>query len=370
MKIKQWIRAAWLASAMLAGLPASAQITITDETGRTVRLEKPAERIILSEPGDFAVLAMLDDNPARRIVAWNRWRLDVHTLAQWRSIDPAAFDKISQLRIDGPQNLSAEMLISHQPDLVILDHFFGKATQTISRLEQAGIPVAVLTLEADLHGNNPTQGMEALATLIGREARGKEIAGFIRRHLARVNERVAQAKAQGKPAPVVLMEPHAGSGPCCMSVGKGTRMGDLVALAGGKLIGDEIVEGLSGQLNPEYVIARDPDIYIGTGGRHIESRGGLLFGPGVDAAASQASLQRIVKRVGLAQTRAVRDGRAYGIWHSGSPIVNLELVASWIHPELFKDIDPAATQAAIDRYMAKRLDGTFWTALPRQDKGN
>ncbi len=359
--VKKGLMAGWLAAMLMVSPPLFAKIEITDQAGRTVSLEKPAQRIFFSEPGDFTVMAMLDKNPARRIVAWNRWRLDKHTVAHWRSIDPEAFDKISQMVIDGPQNLNAEMLIASQPDLVVLDQFFGNAKQTISRLEQAGIPVAVLNLEADLRLKNPTEGLEKMAILIGNEQRGREVADFIQSHLDRITQRVARLGQDKQARPRVLMEPHAGSGPCCMSVGSGVLMGDLVVLAGGKLLGTEIVEGLSAQLSAEYVISSEPDIYIGTGGRHIEARGGLLLGPDVDPAASLASLKRVTQRVGIAQTPAAMNQKTYGIWHSGYPIVNLELVATWIHPELFADIDPGATLAEINRrFMAKPLGGTFW----------
>lgn len=366
---KPWLRAVWLCCLLLLSLPAAAQIEIVDQAGRTVRLAEPARRIIFSEPGDFTVLAMLDENPAGRIVAWNRWRLDQHTVNQWRSIDPEAFDRITQMSIDGPHNLNAEALIVHAPDLVVLDHFFGSAKQAVSQLEQAGIPVAILSLEANLRLRHPTEGIEKLAVLIGREERGKEVSAFIQEHLGRITERVAQIKAGGVELPTVLMEPHAGSGPCCLSMGEGRSMGDLVVLAGGQLIGSEIIEDMSGQLSAEYVIASDPAVYIGTGGQHMKARGGLLLGADVDAAASRASLKRVLQRVGLAHTRAVREKRAHGIWHSGFSIVNLELIATWLHPESFKDIDPAATLAEIDRrFMAKSLTGTFWTSLAPAEK--
>jgi iron complex transport system substrate-binding protein len=250
----------------------------------------------------------------------------------------------------------------------VLDHFFANAKQTIARLEQAGIPVAVLNLEADLRERNATEGIEKMAILIGREQRGREVADFIVSHVQRITQRVAKLKQQQAALPTVLMEPHAGTGPCCMSVGSGVLMGDLIVMAGGRLLGSEIVEGLSAQLSAEYVIASDPEVYIGTGGRHIEARGGLLLGPDVDPAASRASLQRVTQRVGIAQTSAARNQRSYGIWHSGYPIVNLELIATWLHPELFSDVDPMATLAQINqRFMAKPLTGTFWiTPNPTQ----
>lgn len=356
--------AAGLAACLMAGAPAGAQVEITDQAGRTVRLAEPARRMIFSEPGDFAILALLDQNPAKRIVAWNRWKLDDRTLEKWRSIDPAAFDDITQMVIDGPQNLSAEALIVHAPDLVVLDHFFGKATHAVRQLEQAGIPVAILTLEPNLTQDNPAEGLEKLAVLIGREARGQEVGRFIRARRDRIVQRVAELDAQGVERPTVLMEPHAGIGACCLSMGLGRSMGDLVVLAGGTLIGSEIIDEMSARLGPEYVIAQNPDVYIGTGGRHLESRGGLMLGVDVEPDVARASLDTVMRRVGLQHISAVENGRVHGVWHSGYAIVNLELIATWLHPEHFAEVDPAATQAEIDqRYMTIRLDGTFWTSL-------
>lgn len=362
--IARWCVAAWLVGLSWLGQPVWAQIEIVDQAGRTVRLDEPASRLYLSEPGDFAVLSMLDPNPARRIVAWNRWKLDPATLEQWRNIDPDAFDDIAQMAINGPQNLNAESLIVHEPDLVVLDHFFGTATHTISQLERAGIPVAILTLEPDLRQARPAEGIEKLAILIGRESRGKEIAKLITERRDRVVNGVSRLQAQGKPLPTVLMEPHAGIGPCCLSMGRRGSMGDLVRLAGGTLIGSEIIEAMSGVLSPEYVIASNPEVYIGTGGPHLQSRGGLVLGAGVNAEEAAISLWRTLQRVGLAQSRAVRERRTYGIWHGGLAIVHLELIAKWLHPDEFRDLDPSATQAEINRrFMAQPLTGTFWTSL-------
>lgn len=361
------LSAALLLVGVLFSLPSFAQLEITDQAGREVRLEEPAGRIFLSEPGDFAMMAMLVDNPAAHIVAWNRWRLDDHTLEQWRSIDSQAFDSIKQMAIDGPQNLSAEALIMHEPDLVVLDHFFGKAQHVVRQLEQAGVPVAILTLEPDFGRPNPAEGLEKLAVLLGHEQRGREISEFFRSRRDRITQRARELMEQGVPRPSVIMEPHAGIGPCCLSMGVGRSMGDLVILAGGQLIGSEIIEEMSGRLSAEYVIAQDPEVYIGTGGRHLEGRGGLTLGIGVSPEVAQASLRRVVQRVGLQHIRAVTQERVHGIWHSGFGIVNLELIAKWLHPQHFQDIDPAATQAELEqRFLSLRQQGTFWTSFSRE----
>lgn len=362
--LRLWLGATLLTAGVLSGVPSHAQITIIDQAGRNVRLEQAAQRLFLSEPGDFAMLAALVDNPASRIAAWNRWRLDERTVSHWRSIDPETFDRIEQVVVDGPQNLSAEMLIMHQPDLVVLDHFFGKAAHVISQLERAGIPVAILTLEPKLTDKNPAEGLEKLAVLLGRADRGREVSEFIRMRRDRVVEKTMQLSSIGVAKPTVLMEPHAGIGPCCLSMGIGRSMGDMVVLAGGKLIGSEIIEEMSGRLSPEYIIAQSPEVYIGTGGRHLAGRGGLVLGVDVNPDEARTSLEQVMQRTGLRHIRAMEQGRVHGIWHSGFGIVNLELVASWLYPQHFAEIDPADTQTQFnERFMPFAQEGTFWISL-------
>ncbi len=365
---KRWLGAVIQVAALLWATGSAAQaaepIQITDLRGQRVTLAHAAQRIVFSATDDYGILAMIDPEPAKRIVAWNKWRLDADVLAALRAPDPAAFDRITQLSIDGPQNLHAEALIAMNPDLVVLDTFYGKADRAIARLEKAGIAVAVLNLAPDLRAEHPTEGIEKIAVLVGRAEEGKRLSRFMLERLERVQRRVAALKAQGARLPKVLMEPHAGSGPCCMSMGAGKNLGDLVRIAGGELIGAELILGMAGQLNAEYVIAQDPDVYIGTGGGHLKARGGLLLGPGISEQAARDSLQRAAQRKGLSETSAVRHQRVYGIMHSGLSIAMLEKIARWLHPDTFRDLEPQATLDAIHQdWMKINMPGLTWIEL-------
>ena len=118
----------------------------------------------------------------------------------------------------------------------------------------------------------------------------------------------------------------------------------------------------------EYVISRNPDLYIATGGPHLARTGGLAMGTGYTAAQARAALTGISRRSGIAQLGAVRGGRVYGISHQllNSPldILAVEALAKWIRPDLFADLDPAATLAVINRrFLAVPLEGTHWVSL-------
>src|SRR5690606_40917749 len=57
----------------------------------------------------------------------------------------------------------------------------------------------------------------------------------------------------------------------------------------------------------EYLISRQPDVYIATGGPQLSGKG-LAVGPGIDAQQAQASLRQILGRTGIAQLNEI--GRA------------------------------------------------------------
>ncbi|WP_142848370.1 hypothetical protein [Telmatospirillum sp. J64-1] len=66
----------------------------------------------------------------------------------------------------------------------------------------------------------------------------------------------------------------------------------------------------------------------------------------------------------------MQDGRVHALWHNfyNSPmnLLAIEALATWIHPELFSDIDPAATLAEInERFLPVPFQGTYWSSLPQ-----
>lgn len=349
----------------LAAAPAadSGAVSITDQAGRRVTLARPARRIVLTDTSDFIALSMIDDRPAQRLVAWNRWRLDPDTLAALRHADPA-FDRILQLSVDDASNFPLERVIELAPDLVVLHPRFLAARRLIGRLEAAGIAVAVLRLSPSMREAHPVQDLQRLGALIGRGRQADGYAAFFEARMQRIRERAATVKRR----PLVLMEPHAGSAACCASVGGGESIGDLVNFAGGEHIGTGVLSGMAGQLSAEYVLEKSPEVYIGVGGAHLAARGGLVLGVGITPGQARASLARVLQRKGVGGIRAVALGRAHGIWFpltGALHVVAQEVVAKWVLPDLYADIDPQATLDEINRrFLATPLNGTFWVSMP------
>lgn len=348
----------WAASAAFAG------IAVTDDAGRTVTLERPAQRIVLTDGIGILGLALIDPDPVARLAGWNRGRVDDSALGVLVR-DLPGLDAVPD--IGDPENGGAvEALIAIGPDLVVLDPFYDRSPAGIAALESAGIAVAVLALTPTLRDEEPHGGLIRLGDLIGRGNAARAYAAFADARIARIRDRVAGLPAAQRPP--VLIEAHAGRGGCCISVGAGEGIGDFVGFAGGVNIGAEVLPGMAGTLSPEYVLRRAPRVYIGTGGRYLAAQGGLVVGPDVAPSDARASLERATARLGLAGTPATEDGRVHGIWHglavSAFNIVAIEALARWIHPDIFADTDPAATMAEIEtRFLAMPLPGALWVSL-------
>lgn len=66
--------------------------------------------------------------------------------------------------------------------------------------------------------------------------------------------------------------------------------------------------------------------------------------------------------------KAIQGKRAYAIWHHfyNSPfnIAAVQIMATWLHPELFSDLDPRVLlQEFYDRFQPVKLTGDYWISI-------
>lgn len=92
------------------------------------------------------------------------------------------------------------------------------------------------------------------------------------------------------------------------------------------------------------------------------------LGPGSDLAEARRRLAALAKRPAFGQTQAVRNGRVHAIWHQfyNSPyqFVAIQEIATWLHPELFKDIDAEATLKALhERFLPLPYEPGYWVTV-------
>ncbi|MDF1894146.1 ABC transporter substrate-binding protein [Rahnella contaminans] len=347
--------------------------TVTDISNRTVTVPDNPQRIVVGESRMLYALALVQDgNPAQHVIGWpgDMAQLDAQSWAMYVK----AFPEIATIPLLGQNNytqLNAEKVIALKPDLVILPVYAKKQTdrdQMEITLTSAGIPVIYVDLRVDqLHNTIPS--VKLLGDVLNHPQKAARFIAFYQQHMDRVRERIAayQGKRQ-----TVMLQLHLGRREgCCTTVSHG-NLADLLAFAGGDNIAKGAFGSVYGDLNAEKVIMANPDVYITTGmagpvGKRVSN---LMLGPQVTQQEAEQSFRQIMdKQPVLSTLKAVREGRAYSVWHNFylSPyhMVAVEVFAKTLYPQLFKDVDPQETMKELyTQFLPVPFSGTYWSQLP------
>ena len=339
-----------LTVALLGGCTVNTQITqrsqttVTDLVGRQVQVTVPVERVVLASARDLHNFAPVEGvNPLERIVGWGPdLKLnDQDTYLKYKEKFPQ-IDNIPEIGYHLKGTFSVEKVISLEPDVVIFPLWCAESegvTEDIARLEEAGIPSVVIDYWKDPLGNS-TQSTLLLGTLLGKEKRAQEIVDFCE---GQVNEVISRLQKTSKPKPKVYVE-VGNTGPSEYGSTYGnTGWGVMVEKAGGTNIADEVIERMA-QINPEYLIAKNPDVIIVTGSYWPETAGTMRLGYYATIEESRQLLRTYTERQGWNTLNAVENGRVYSIYHPWvSRIPNFVAVpafAKWFYPDEFKDLQP------------------------------
>lgn len=367
------VLATCLALAALAGIaanePARADerttITVTDMRDRQVTIREPVKRIVLSESRHILTLALIDDDPLSRIVAWGNdlKRYSPETYAQLRARFPKA-DDIPEVGGLTGGSFSMEAVIAAKPDVAIFT-MYGPMPEGIEKLDAAGIPYVFVDFFRDPL-KNTVPSMQMLGKILGRERETTAFISFYNEHMEKIAARLA-----GLERPSVFFHLNPDGKDCCYTSGPG-NMTDFIAAAGGHSIGADKVPGAIGKLNLEYVLSRDPDFYLVGGGSTV-ALDGLKVGPGVAAEEAAQTMAKVMDAPGISALRSVRQNRAGGVWlfFFDNPLffVGVEAMAKMLHPSVFSDIDANRTLAELnERFLAFPVEGTFWIGGDQQEK--
>ncbi|GAV35851.1 ferrienterobactin-binding periplasmic protein precursor [Roseomonas sp. TAS13] len=338
---------------------------VTDLAGREVTLPRQPRALLLAENFQLLTLSVLMPDPVSLLVGMggDLKQHDQGSDLAFRRRFPA-MNRVPELTSAVGQGFSVERALTLRPDLVVLSTWqLGSAEtrQNVEHLAAAGIPVVFIdNFQRPLSNGIPS--IRLLGRALGCEERAEAVIGFQEERLARIRERVA---VHAGPKPGVIMNAFAGRRPCCWVAGNdGT--GQMLSLVGVRNLSEGMLPGpRGGEINLEQLLAVSPEIVVNTGNRHDEDQQGLRVGTGVTLAEARASLEALMASPELVALPATRDRRVYGLWNPvfGSPvgIAALEAMARWLRPDLFADLDPAATLAEINRrFAAVPFEGTYW----------
>ncbi len=331
---------------------ASETVTITDITGRKVEVSVPVEHVILGEGRQIYFVAALDtEDPFGRVVGWRddfkKADLDGYNAYLKKYPQMEELPTFGGMK-DG--TFDVEQAVALHPDVVIMNIDAKRATEDggyTEKLAKAGIPLVYIDFR-DKAFENTEPSMRIVGQLFGKEERAEDFIKFRSRQLARVTDVISSAAELTRP--VVFMERAGGySDDCCMSFGD-ENFGKMVEMAGGTNMAKDIIPGTFGTVNPEQIIASDPDQIIVTGANwegYVPGGKWVGVGPGANQATSVAKLSALMKRPGFTGTKAAKNGNVHAIWHQfyNSPyqFVAVQQIAKWLHPDLFRDLDPDVT---------------------------
>jgi iron complex transport system substrate-binding protein len=327
-------------------------VKIKDITGREVEVSVPVDRVILGEGRQIYFTAALDtEKPFGRVVGWRddfkKADLDGYNAYLEKFPEMAAIPTFGGMK-DGTFDI--EQAVALKPDVIIMNTEAKSATEEagyIEKLAKVGIPLVYIDFR-EKPMQNTDASMRIIGKLFGKEARAEEFVSFRQEQMATVTDRLAKAGDLKKP--VVFMERAGGySDDCCMSFGN-ENFGKMVDLAGGINMAAEFIPGTFGTVNPEQIIASNPDQVIITGSNwelYVPGGKWVGVGPGADPVRAKEKLAVLTERPAFTGIKAVKDQNVHAIWHQfyNSPyqFIAVQQIAKWLHPELFQDVDVDAT---------------------------
>lgn len=283
--------------------PQSPPGNVVDDLGRMVTIDETPQRIISLAPSNTEILFAL--GLGDRVVG----------VTEYCNYPEAATAKP---KVGGFSTVDIEKVVSLEPDLVLATRIHGKTV--IPALEELGLTVLALAPGCiDEVVNNIT----LVGEISGQDKQASQLVDNLRTRIETVANETQNLAPDQRPRVLYLTwhDP-------LMTAGTGTLADDVISKAGGQNIAYDISGDKA--INLETVIHRDPQVIIASVG----------MGTGEDL-----PWQYVKTEPRLRNTQALLNNRVYKIdgdliHRPGPRIVEaLELMAQFIHPELFEVIE-------------------------------
>lgn len=273
-------------------------MTVTDDLGRQVTINKAPQRIVSLLPATTEILFALG--------------LGDKVVGVTDYCDYPA-EALSKPKIGGFKTPNSELIVAAQPDLVLATEF---QKDFIPQLEKAGLTV-VATNPVNLA--QVIEKIRFIGQITDTAGKADSLASDMQQRVKRIEEGVKNLSDAQKP--VVYFEIW--SDPLTTGGAK-SFINDQIIMAGGKNIAGDVDKDWV-TFSPEMVLVQNPQVIIY-----------CYHG------ASQQTAEQIKARKGWEQVDAVKNNRVFFIedqnvvTRTGPRVVDsLEMVARLIHPEIF-----------------------------------
>lgn len=344
-------------------------IEITDVTGRTVTLKKPAERVVLQwsgAGGPFFTISALMGKDTPKVIAGMDTSLQDYRADMWKhfTTEMPELAKISVVGTIGDKTFNAEQVVALNPDVIFIpvdlkDQYESDAK---AKMDAAGIQTIYIDYHAEKLESHQ-KSIEAIGKALGKEERAAEIKKFYTDRVTRVLDRVSKIN---KPKPTVYIEVGI-NGPeeFGNSFSGNYSWGALATMAGADVITKDAIKK-SSPINPEFVLEKNPDIIMIMGSYWPKKPTSMRLGFEATEASSQELLKAFTtERQGWSELKAVENKQVYSA-HHGLPrevfdAAVFEYLAKTFYPEEFADVDPEATlKEFYDKFLPFSYSGIWF----------
>jgi len=353
-----------LAAVCVSTLSFAEETTVTDVLGRQVTFDSPAKRVVVGfYPEDY--MAIGTEAAYDNVVGMSKYIWQARS-ASWNAYvtHRPSLDDIPEIGRVDTNAFSVEKVISLSPDVVMLaDWQFKALASDVERMKNAGIAVVVVDYNAQTVERH-VQTTNLIGEITGQQKRAEIIANEYQQNVEMISERLAKANLD---KPKVYTE-YGASGVDEVGYTFGKNMwGAIATMAGGDNISAPFVEWW-GKLNPEQIIAANPDVIVMTGYESGSADDAMIMGEGVEATLAKERLAGFKNRIGWSSISAVKNNRMYAAYHGACRTIIdgalIQFYAKIMYPDVFSDLNPEEEyEAFYDKYLPIKPAGTFMTEL-------
>ena len=282
---------------------AEGQIVLTDQAGREVVLEGPAQSIVSCYYiSTYAAIALGAED---RVVGLEK-KADTRPIYQM-----AAPELLEKPQVGTMKELDVEATAALEPELVIMPQALADYADTLAQL---GIPVLVVNPESH---EALVEMLQLMGTALGLEDRAEALASYYQEQLDRMAELTRDAGA-----PVVYM----GSNSSFLATAPASMyQSTLIRQAGGVNAGDSLEGDYWTEVSYEDVLAMAPQVIVLPAG-------------------AEYTVQDVAEDPQLSALPAVQNGAVYqmpgGIEEWDSPVPSGILGTMWMTSVLHPDVYP------------------------------
>ena len=276
-------------------------ITLTDGLGRSISIEKPAERIVSLAPPNTEILFAI--GAGSQVVGRDSF-----------SDYPPQAKNIQDIG-GSSGKYNSEAIVALKPDLVLAGEI--DTPEMVNSLEKLGLKVFYLKNPTDLEGMYTM--LQVISQLSGHEQEANTLVTVLKNRVETVKSKLEQVTSR----PTVFYELDATDPAKPYTPGPGTFYTSLIALAGGENIGARLNSAWA-QISLEQLLVMNPQLIL---------LGDAMWGVTPDSVANRAGWKTLT---------AVKEGHVLpfddNLLSRIGPrqVDGLEALAKLLHPEAFK----------------------------------